>query len=155
MVPPQLTDWPSLLPPGTNPQYFERSHEVVFRDHCLCTEVTVMHKTTGKMAVLYASSKETKSKFTKEQEGTSYFEEELRPHCQGTSNNEPINFLAGSGIAVSKVVATATPGEDLKAAAAVVESEKDQKWRVDRLYLLFSTVRRWDVSRIFATLEWT
>lgn len=53
-------------------------------------------------------------------------------------------------MAVSKVV---TPGADTNA-APTPEEEQEQKYRVDRLYLVFSTTRRWDVNKIFAGLDW-
>lgn len=132
-------------------------------------QVTVMNKNTGKMAVLYASSKETKRKLTAEKGGTCYFEEELRPasstitsssssapvhpHPQASYSNgggELLSYLAASGMAVSKVL---PPGAD-PTLPVPPEMEKDQKYRVDRLYLIFSTVRRWDVNKIFAGLDW-
>ena len=154
-----------------------------------------MHKDTGKMAVLYASSKESKRRLTGEKNGTSYFEEDLRPASSsslppssssssstsffssssssaaavpGTSSllaSHPISYLAASGIAISKVLPPSLPSSpssssSTAAAAAAAaapsspEEEKEQKYRVDRLYLIFSTMRRWDVPKIFQGLEW-
>lgn len=76
-----------------------------------------MNKNTGKMAVLYASSKETKRKLTAEKGGTSYFEEELRPGALSAAEGaagaqgaglvpggaSELSYLAASGMAVSKV----------------------------------------------------
>jgi hypothetical protein len=52
-------------------------------------------------------------------------------------------------MALSKVATPASP-----AAAPGVDVEREQKYRVDRLYLIFSTPRRWDVNRIFSNLDW-
>ena len=95
-------------PPPTNqptylPTYLPTYH----------TQVTVMNKNTGKMALLYASSKETKRKLTAEKGGTSYFEEELRPAAlsadaaggigaQGPMSSD-LSYMAASGMAISKV----------------------------------------------------
>ena len=68
----------------------------------------------------------------------------------GGGGSEVLSYLAGSGMAVSKVL---TPGADA-AAPLTPEEEKEQKYRVDRLYLIYSTARRWDVNRIFASLDW-
>jgi hypothetical protein len=125
--------------------YFERSHEKAL-EHCLCTEVTIMDRNTGKMALLYASAKEMKRK-VKEKGGVVLVEEELRD-CEPTVGG--ISFQAASGMAISKVLAQ---GAD-PAAPATEESELTQKWRVDRLYLIFSTKRRWHVNRIINSLDW-
>ncbi len=70
----------------------------------------------------------------------------------GGGSGEVLSYLAGSGMAVSKVL---PPGADPAAALAFgPEAEKEQKYRVDRLYLIFSTARRWDVNKIFAGLDW-
>ena len=34
------------------------------------------------------------------------------------------------------------------------QGEREQKWRVNRLCLIYSTTKRWDVNRIFAGLAW-
>ena len=116
--------------------------------------------------MLYASSKETKRKLTAEKGNTAYFEEELRPaHSSSTSHpalpteeglmerKEAFTYLAGSGMAVSKVL---PPGvvETSPTTPVPAEQEKEQKWRVDRLYLIYSTAKRWDVNKIFAGLDW-
>lgn len=53
-------------------------------------------------------------------------------------------------MAVSKVL---PPGAD-PTAPLTPEEEKEMKYRVDRLYLILSTGRRWDVNKIFAGLDW-
>ncbi|EWM24393.1 hypothetical protein Naga_100283g6 [Nannochloropsis gaditana] len=160
--------------------YFERAHEPGL-EHCLCTEVTAMHKKTGRMAVLYASSKESRRRLAGEKNGTSYFEEELRPAfassagvmastASGSSHpglppslssfcapSPGIPYLAASGIAVSKVSTPPSTSSlsPLPAGIPSMDEEKEQKYRVDRLYLIFSTERRWDLPKIFEGLEWT
>lgn len=178
-VPPSL---PPLFPGRfeTIKDYFERAHEPGL-EHCLCTEVTAMHKKTGRMAVLYASSKESRRRLAGEKNGTSYFEEELRPAfassagvmastASGSSHpglppslssfcapSPGIPYLAASGIAVSKVSTPPSTSSlsPLPAGIPSMDEEKEQKYRVDRLYLIFSTERRWDLPKIFEGLEWT
>ena len=114
------------------------------------------------MAVLYASSKETKRKLTAEKGNTAYFEEELRPTHSSTSTTLPteqaFTYLAGSGMAVSKVLPAGPvevpPSTTNPPPPPAEQGEKEQKWRVDRLYLIYSTTKRWDVNRIFAGLDW-
>lgn len=55
-----------------------------------------------------------------------------------------------SGMALSKVHSPAANPCVVQGA----ESEREQKYRVDRLYLIFNTARRWDVNKIFLNLDW-
>jgi hypothetical protein len=52
-------------------------------------------------------------------------------------------------------VAGAPEGQQGNAEGAEEEDERNHKFRIDRLYLVFTTPRRWDINRIFAGLDWS
>ncbi len=104
---------------------------------------------------------ETKRKLTAEKRNTAYFKEELRPtHSFSSSTHPPteeaFTYLAGSGMAVSKVLPAGPVGvlPSTNPPPPPEQGEKEQKGRVNRLCLVYSTTKRWDVNRIFFGLDW-